>query len=134
MKEETDNASFDNGDDSVYGGVTGSTLLGFLGVKKAGFMALKQRAPLASDWEDIAKIAERHNLAPLLFFYTRKKSLPSPIPELIEYRLKLSYLRSMAKSMYTYPELSRILSHFNDSQIPVIVLKGPHLAETVYQD
>ena len=134
VKERTENASFHNGDDSVYEGLTGSLLLRFFGAKQNNFTALQQRAPYESDWEDILEIAERQNLAPLLFFYTRKHSLPSPIPEPIEYRLKLSYLRCMAKGMYLYPELSGILSHFNNSQIPVIVLKGPHLAELVYRD
>jgi hypothetical protein len=73
-------------------------------------------------------------IAPLLYNSLKGKPLKQCIPQKVMDTLKKAYHENIASNMYLYEELSRILKHFNDKGIKVIVLKGAALAKVVYKD
>ncbi|MBF0498874.1 MAG: nucleotidyltransferase family protein [Candidatus Riflebacteria bacterium] len=88
----------------------------------------------SSDWEECLRHAAMHGLLPLV--YHRLKSLNPDISisgQTIN-DLRQSYLATAARNMALYNKLGKILSLFSNRHIPVIALKGAHLAELVYCD
>jgi hypothetical protein len=85
-----------------------------------------------SDWEQVIRLAARHDVAPLL--YQRLKALTPevPIPADIMQMLRVKYLTSAAGNMRLSYQLSKTLTTLRDDDMPVIALKGAHLAEIVY--
>ncbi len=84
-----------------------------------------------SDWEIILQQANKHKLAPLLYhkLHTLRINLPADISQ----RLQFVYLQSAARNTYIYHKLSEVLDVLQKEGIPCIVLKGAHLAETMYE-
>ncbi len=85
-----------------------------------------------NDWESLLGAARRHGLSPLFYDALRPAKAHLVLPVGIEERLKRAYLGSAARNMRLYRELSHVLRGLNDEDIPVILLKGAHLAEGVY--
>jgi hypothetical protein len=85
-----------------------------------------------SDWETIIQQSVRHGVTPLL--YHRLKTFPSGIniPNHVVQRLRDIYLQSASRNMHLYHELSKTLKRLRHENIPMIALKGAHLAELVY--
>jgi hypothetical protein len=86
----------------------------------------------ASDWEILIEASNRHSLTPL--FYQRLKAFPpdSPIPDWVRRRLRLLYLQNAGRNLNLYHGLGKVLEVLGKKNIPVIALKGAHLAELVY--
>lgn len=86
----------------------------------------------ASDWEALIKESGRHDVAPL--FYQRLKAFPpdSPIPDWMRRRLRLLYLQNAGRNTNLYHSLGKVLEVLRKNHIPVIALKGAHMAELVY--
>jgi hypothetical protein len=87
-----------------------------------------------NEWEDLLAAAGRHSLLPLLY-HTLKPVLEKidPPSEVLE-KMKRIYLASAARNMRLYHELGQVLKGCSEATIPVILLKGAHLAEFVYKD
>lgn len=85
-----------------------------------------------SDWEILIEKSDRHNVTPL--FYHRLKALPpeAPIPDWVRRKLRFLYLQNAGRNMNLYQGLREVLEVLGKNDIPVIVLKGAHLAELVY--
>ncbi len=95
---------------------------------------VKNLISLPLSWEEVLESAFWHGIAPLLY-HNLKGFQESPfIPQEVMDRLKKAYYRNMARNMYLYAELSRILQEFRKEGVEVIVLKGAALAGTVYGD
>jgi putative nucleotidyltransferase-like protein len=92
---------------------------------------VKSLVSLPLNWEEVLKSASWHGIAPLL--YHNLKEL-SGIPQEVNDQLKKAYYGNMARNMYLYAELGRILEGFVEKGLEVIVLKGAALAQTVYGD
>jgi hypothetical protein len=88
----------------------------------------------ASDWEVLIEASGRHGLTPS--FYQRLKALPpdAPVPDWVRRRLRLLYLQNAGRNMNLYHGLGKVLEVLGKNHIPVIALKGAHLAELVYGD
>ncbi|MBN1349455.1 nucleotidyltransferase family protein [candidate division KSB1 bacterium] len=101
-------------------------------VKKISAAELKRISSV--EWENVVELSIKHSVAPLL--YQRLKSVSSEvaIPVNIVNRLHKIYLNSAARNMRLFNELSEVLRILQDDGIPVIVLKGAHLAEIVYNN
>ncbi|MHB9033799.1 MAG: nucleotidyltransferase domain-containing protein [Anaerolineae bacterium] len=82
------------------------------------------------EWQDVTQLALQHGLAPLL--YQRLKQLGIALPAPCFESLKRAYLMQVARNLRLYHALGSLLQVFNAQQIPVVVLKGAHLAELVY--
>lgn len=83
------------------------------------------------NWQNVLKSAYYQGIAPLL--YRNLKDIRD-IPSEVISALKKAYYWNMARNMYFYTELRRILEAFGEKDLGVIVLKGAALARSVYGD
>jgi hypothetical protein len=69
-------------------------------------------------------------------FYQRLQIFKSnfPIPDQIMPRVRELYLAHAARNIRLYHELTQVLTILQGANIPVVVLKGAHLAELVYKN
>jgi len=85
------------------------------------------------DWQRLYAFCIANRLLPA--FYLRLLSLKlENIPAEFLHRLKTTYLTNFRKNIILKKELLRILSCFKEKNILVIPLKGPILAEYLYND
>ena len=90
-------------------------------------------APLSeADWAELLQQSARHGVAP--FFYHRLRTLHPdiPVPPGVMEGLRQAYLTNTARNMRLYGNLGKVLEVLRRGHIPVIALKGAHLAELVY--
>jgi hypothetical protein len=87
-----------------------------------------------TDWNKVVDLAVYHGLAPLLFKRLKRSDTRAGIPADAWERLRLVYFVNADTNMRLYRELRTVLRCLRGSGIPVIVLKGVYLAETVYGD
>lgn len=85
------------------------------------------------DWEYVLKAATLHGLSPLLATHL-VAVVPDRIPEPILQQLKAGQLEGMKGSVYLVHELMRVLKLLDTKNIPVLVFKGPILAQMIYGD
>lgn len=86
-----------------------------------------------SDWDQFLFAAERHGLAPLLHDRWRTAAPAGSVPLRVQEALHLSFLKHTARNAMLYGELRRIAPALSTAGIPVIVLKGGHLAVDAYE-
>lgn len=86
------------------------------------------------NWDNLLDSAYWHGVAPLLYHNIKQMGEGNYIPPDLLNKLKNTYYENLAKNMYLYSELGKILEAFNQNGIKVIVLKGAALAEAVYGD
>lgn len=84
------------------------------------------------DWDALIEESDRYDVAPLLYHRLRIFHSDIPIPANAMARLRHIYLQSAGRGMHLYHELGKVLGLLRHANIPVIVLKGAHLAELVY--
>jgi hypothetical protein len=87
-----------------------------------------------SDWKALLAMAKTHNLLPLLFHRLERLGLKSAVPQEIWFGLRMENMANCARNLRLYGELGRIVTILQAEQIPVIALKGLHLAQIVYDD
>lgn len=85
-----------------------------------------------ADWDLFVEAAGRHGVAPLLYHRLKTSHPNGRVPAAVMERLHLAYLGSAARSMGLYDGLAKVLAALRRGDLPVIVLKGAHLAELVY--
>lgn len=88
----------------------------------------------AADWEDLLQQAARHKIVPLLYHRLRTHHPDLPIPPEAMGRMRQAYLDNTARNLMLSHNLAAVLKIFRRGCIPVIVLKGAHLAEFVYDN
>ena len=89
-------------------------------------------ANVEPDWDRVVELAAWHRLLPLVHLHlTSTAGAPAP-PEQIADRLKQAARESTARNLRLGVELDRALSLLEDEGIPVVLLKGAALLETVY--
>ncbi len=97
------------------------------------------------DWGAFVRRAEVEGVAPLVYAAWRtgdekqetencRPPATFDIPSAAWEQLKASYYRTAAQNTLLFRELERILAEFERMQIPVILLKGAALAQTIYPD
>ncbi len=84
------------------------------------------------DWNVLIEESGRHGVAPLLYDRLRTFQSHIPIPAGVMARLRRIYLQSAARAMRMHHELGKVLGVLRQARIPVIALKGAHLATHVY--
>ena len=86
------------------------------------------------DWDLLLERAAWHRLSPLVSYHLRSPDLSVLVPRpVLEKLQRLSY-RSLARNMLLQYEFSQLLSSFNEEGIPIIVLKGAALLDSIYRD
>lgn len=84
------------------------------------------------DWESILRRADDEGVLPLL--YWNLKEWPREVPQDVLARLKVSYLRNLARNSQISRELEPLLKAVKDSGVRAVLTKGLRLASTVYPD
>jgi hypothetical protein len=92
------------------------------------------KALSSSDWDVLIEASNRHGVAPLLYHRLRTFHADVPIPANVMGRLRQAYLKNVARNMGLYQELGKLLGMLRHDNIPVIALKGIHLATAVYRN
>ncbi len=86
------------------------------------------------NWEEVLDSAFSHGIAPLLYYNLKNIRKSQFIPQEVMDKLEKAYHGNVARNMYLYVELNRILEAFYEKAVEVILLKGAALAKTVYAD
>lgn len=109
-------------------------LLGFLrSAGGAGLRAQAHHLP-AQAWDEALEIALRHGVAPLLHHALLAGDALADAPEHVCTRLKEERRATGLLNLRRYGEFRRIATALRERNIPLIALKGLHLAELVYPD
>ena len=87
-----------------------------------------------SDWGAIAALAARHGISPLLYQALTESGVASAVPSEILQSLREAFLINGARNALLYHDLGQLLTALQQNSIPVIVLKGAHLAALVYDN
>ena len=85
-------------------------------------------------WDEFLNTAISQGIAPLVYKSLRDIPEKSFVPPDVMDRLKKAYHGNVARNMYLYSELDRILQALNGEEIEVMILKGAALADAVYGD
>jgi len=85
-------------------------------------------------WDELLNTAISQGIAPLVYRSLRDIPEKSLVPPDVMDSLKKAYHGNVARNMYLYSELERILTALNEKDIDVMALKGAALARTVYGD
>jgi hypothetical protein len=85
-----------------------------------------------SDWEVLIEASGRHGLTPLFYERLRAFHPDAPIPDWVRRRLRLLFLRNAGRNLNFYHGLGKVLGVLGKNNIPVMALKGAHLARLVY--
>jgi len=85
-----------------------------------------------SEWNEIIDSSKHFWLSALLYRELKGSLESGPVPPDVMERLRQLYLKSGGKGTLVYHHLSKLLTLLKEEDIPVIVLKGAHLAEIVY--
>lgn len=88
--------------------------------------------PAEGDWEELLLQSDRHKVTPLLYHRLRTCYPDLPIPDGITEKLQQAHLGNSARNLRLYSHLGKVLRLLRLENIPVIALKGAHLAEFVY--
>lgn len=74
----------------------------------------------------------RHGVTPYLYHRLKAVRPADLLPPETEQRMKESYLQNASRNVRLFHELGKVLRALKERGVPVIVLKGGHLAELVY--
>jgi hypothetical protein len=84
------------------------------------------------DWETIVRLSKRHGLLPLLYHHLKAFGLASRVPGSVWQELRQAYRYNAARNATLGHALEEVLAGLESAGMPVIVLKGAHLAHVVY--
>ena len=88
---------------------------------------------LESDWQGVAVSAFTHGLRPLLYERLTSDTSKRKVPDTVLEPLRDAFLVNSLRNTLLYRDLGKVLAGFRQKGIAVIVLKGAHLAQLVYQ-
>lgn len=86
------------------------------------------------DWQELIALARRHRLSALLYHRLRSHGLAGLLPAETNDLLRAEARSAALRGLRLQAELSAVGRAFHDAAIPVIALKGAHLAGHVYED
>jgi hypothetical protein len=85
-----------------------------------------------ADWEETLVIAGQHMIGPLLYQNLKPMYDNLNLPIIVWNRMHKNFFYSASRNMLYYRQLIKIIEDCNIKNIPVILLKGAHLAKIVY--
>jgi hypothetical protein len=87
----------------------------------------------ASEWAALLDAADFHNLLPLLY-WSIGRGAAHLTPEDVARRLNQAYVSSAKRTLFLTVNLAELILRFDEERIPVMALKGPPLADSLYPD
>ena len=109
-------------------------LLGFLQADGGPGAEARARALSPPAWEAVFALALKHNVAPLLQRALRAGNALAGLPEPVQARLEEARRATALDNLRNYGQFRQIARALHEKKIPLIALKGLHLAELVYRD
>jgi hypothetical protein len=109
-------------------------LLGFLRSDAGAAAAARVRDLPPHLWDEALNIALQHGVAPLLHRALQSGDALAVVPEHVRVRLKEERRATGLLNLRRYAEFRRIAQALRMRNIPLIALKGLHLADLVYRD
>ncbi len=88
--------------------------------------------PASISWPAVIRLAHKERVAPLLQTAVRRAGIPVPAAE--QQTLHRIYYQTAAMEAYRLQILERILAALSAVPVPVLLLKGPALSETLYRN
>ena len=91
----------------------------------------------AVDWNMIYEKSIQWGIASLLYKIIKKRSSPAQFASISDHfiqKMKIEYMRTFFSNKLNFQELANLLEVFSKAGIKLILLKGSHLAQFVYQD
>ncbi len=88
----------------------------------------------AGAWDEVAQLARKQGITPLLFWKLQMTGLSDSVPTPVMDELRDHYLSALAQNTFLYHRLSTMKELLADRGIAFIVLKGSHLAASIYPD
>lgn len=110
------------------------TLLGLLRPAAAFAAASRVRELSPQAWNAVLALALRHGVAPLLHRALHSGGALAALPEPARARLDQERRATAFDNLRNYGEFRRVARVLRERDVPVIALKGLHLAELVYRD
>jgi hypothetical protein len=86
------------------------------------------------NWSTIVSEASRHRIAPILYNKIKLAETEFMFPSDVLRKLREKYLVNAYRNTLLFHQLTELVAHLNNKGIPVILLKGAHLAEFVYKE
>ena len=87
---------------------------------------------LPSDWQQLLKLSEQQQIAPLLYHRLKEHQLLELVAPAVRQQLQQLQLTNSVRNLRIYHELRLLATALQTAHIPCIVLKGAHLAMAVY--
>ncbi|MHB8910465.1 MAG: nucleotidyltransferase domain-containing protein [Syntrophales bacterium] len=84
------------------------------------------------DWEDLLQQSDKQAISPLLYHRLCTLYSDTPVSANVRGKLRQAYLENAARNLGLYQNLGTVLTILRRDRIPVIVLKGAHLAAHIY--
>lgn len=112
---------------------TDELILGILRAESDGRCKEYLESLSEENWGGIIRQSLRHCIAPLLYHRLMTNFRGVCVPDGVMSRLKVVNLYCTARNIRFYHEIDRLLKSLGDS-VPVLLLKGVHLAAFVYRD
>lgn len=86
------------------------------------------------EWNELIQLAKQLHVFQLFYHRLKIKKLTSTIPRSINNDLQKIYHQHTMRNIRLFAELNRVVKTFHKKGIPVIALKGAHLAGIIYDD
>jgi len=93
-----------------------------------------ERPPSSGEWEEVAGLAELHNLRPLTYRRVVDGPFGSLMPGTIEQRLRPAYVDAAVRNALLLKHTGRLIAALAEEGIETIPLKGLHLSRFVYSE
>jgi len=87
-----------------------------------------------ADWGNLAALAAEQRVRPLLYQWLKSCGLDAVVPDAIRQTLRGFYLYNASHNLRLCNELKHIVEALRVDDVPIIVLKGLHLATEVYDN
>lgn len=100
-----------------------------LGLRGEGVPGLTEDA-----WNEVLDLAQQHYVIPMLHRKLTARYADLQVPEPIQSLLRDAYRTSGVRNIRLLAQLTDILRRFREAGIDVVVMKGSHLAELVYEE
>lgn len=104
------------------------------GLSKDNQDKIRKLASNDLNWEYLLQMSKSHGLAPLLYYHLHQTDHDHQIPQSIMNQLHDIYYGNLARNIPLSYELDKILNVFEKKGIPVVILRGLSLAQTIYKN
>ena len=91
-------------------------------------------ATTINEWNVLLTMAKAQKVLPLLFHRLERLGLQPAVPHETWLEMRKTYSSNIARNLRLYGGLGRIVTFLRAEQIPVIALKGLHLAQIIYRN